>query len=59
MNIKLAIAVSGIVLGALASPVLADKPDSEGAHGTHGNAGGNDNSEKGNGKANNPGSETE
>jgi hypothetical protein len=66
MKMKLALAVSAIVLGALASPVLADKPAEDGTHSTHGNSadnandgnkGGNDNSGKGQAKANNPGSQ--
>ncbi len=49
MKIKLVLAISAIVLSALASPVLAGQPGSTGSgnhsgeHASDGNAGGNDN----------------
>lgn len=51
MKTKLALAVSAIVVGAFASPVLADKPDAEGGHDVHGSSD-NDNAHGGNGNAN-------
>jgi hypothetical protein len=52
MKTKLALAVSAIVVGAFASPVLADKPEAPGAHGSEHSNSDNDNAHGGNENAN-------